>query len=166
MRKSMYKIQDDYINILSQVEAGEGELTPDLEKDLKINEEEKEAKALAYIQFIEEEGVFIERVKKEINRLKEIQKRSQNLVDRLKENLVNSVSLFGEYNTGFYSVNTRTSKSVNILEESSIPDVYKTKYETLKVDKGAIKKAIESGESVYGAEVVESKNISIGKIKR
>ena len=166
MSKSMYKIQDDYIDILSQVEEGEGELTPELEEALKINEEEKEAKALAYIQRIEEEGVFIDRVKKEINRLKEIQKRSQNLVDRLKGNLVDSVTLFGEYNTGFYSVNTRTSKSVNILEEGNVPEAYKTKTETIKVDKTAIKKAIESGESVDGAEIVESKNVSIGKLKR
>jgi len=162
----LYKIQDDYIDILSQVEDGEGELTPELEESLKINEEEKEAKSLAYIQRIEEESVFVERVKKEINRLKEIQKRSESFVDRLKGNLVESVNLFGEYNTGFYRVNTRVSKSVNILEESKVPDTYKTKTETIKIDKSAIKRAIEGGDEVLGAEIVKNKNISIGKLKR
>ena len=117
MGKSLYAIQEDYVDIIRDVEENDGELTADIESALAINEEEREAKALAYIQRIDEETAFIDRVSKEITRLTKMKKTKQNLVDRLKGTLVDSVILFGEYNTGLYKVGTRTSQSIYVFDE-------------------------------------------------
>ena len=164
--KTMYKIQDDYFDIINQVEELEGELTPELEEALKINEEDREAKSLAYIQKIQEKEDFIDRIANEIKRLQAMKKSEMRDVDWLKSTLVNSVQLFGEYDTGLYRVKTRTSKSVNIIDENKVPTQFKTTEQTTKLDKTAIKKAIDAGDDVAGAEVVENKSLSLGKPKK
>ncbi len=123
-------------------------------------------KALCYIQKIDEETAFIDRVKKEIDRLTKMKKSSESLVSRLKLNLVDSVNVFGEYDTGLYKVGVRVSKAVNIMDEGSIPNEFKTTESNVKIDKTAIKKAIGVGEIVEGAVIVENKSLSLGKPKK
>jgi len=61
-----------------------------------------------------------------------------------------------------FSITYRTSKAVNLLNVTEIPDIYlkQVARESL-VDKAAIKAAIENGETVPGAEIVERQNIQI-----
>ncbi len=48
--------------------------------------------------------------------------------------------------------------SVEIYDEKQIPDEYKTKVVTVKVDKTAIKKALkETGEIIPGAKIIDNK---------
>ena len=74
---SMHAIQEKYFDIIRDVENNEGELTPDMEKALKINEDEKESKALAYIQRISEGDGYVDRLSTEIARLTKIKKSEQ-----------------------------------------------------------------------------------------
>ena len=161
--RTMYAIKDDNYDIIDEVESLDGELTPDLEARLKINEEEREEKSLAYIQKIEEKESYVERLDKEIKRLTQMKKNEQRSIDFLKGSLVHSVGLFGEYDAGFYRVKTRTSQSVNILDEAEVSDQFKKAEEKVKIDKTAIKKAINSGDYVPGAEIVENHSLSLGK---
>ena len=80
--------------------------------------------------------------------------------------MVDSVTLMGEYNTGFYKVGVRVSQSVNILDEDKIPVAYKTTEEKVKVDKAALKRDIKSGLVISGAEILENKSLSIGAPKK
>jgi hypothetical protein len=162
----MYAIQEKYFDIIRDVENNEGELTPDMEKALEINEDEKEAKALAYIQRIDEANGYVDRLTKEIARLTKKKKSQQALVERLKGTLVDSVTLMGEYSTGFYSVGVRTSQAVNILDESKLPAEYVTTEEKTKVDKTAIKRDIKAGTVIDGAEILENKSLSLGTPKK
>ena len=84
-------------------------------------------------------------------------------MEYLKNMLTEDLLAHGEMKKEFTKVaySFRKSKQVVITDEDSIPPMYiKTKVENAP-DKTAIKKAIEGGETVTGAQVVENQNIQI-----
>lgn len=160
--KTLYNINNDYLELISQVEQAEGVLTPELEQALTINKSELEVKSIAYVEIIKQRESLNERIDNEIKRLQALKKSNDTLVSKLKNNLLNAVNLFGNYEAGFIKLSTRKSKQVVI--ECDVNDLHKS-FKTIKVtetaDKVAIKKAIESGETVYGCRLVENVNLSI-----
>ncbi len=97
---SLYKINQDLLEIFQQVDDQEGELTPEQETALEIKEGELQQKAVAYREVIGASESFISRIDDEIKRLQAIKKQKQSLVSRLKDNLLNAVKLFGEFEVG------------------------------------------------------------------
>ena len=160
--KTLYNINNDYLELISQVEEAEGVLTPELEEALTINKSELEVKSIAYVEIIKQRESLNERIDSEIKRLQALKKSNDTLVSRLKNNLLNAVNLFGSYNAGFIKLSTRKSKQVVIdYDVNDLPKQYKVVKVTETADKVAIKKAIESGETVYGCRLVENINLSI-----
>ena len=160
--KTLYNINNDYLELISQVEEAEGVLTPELEQALTINKSELEVKSIAYIEVIKQRESLNERIDSEIKRLQALKKSNDTLVSKLKNNLLNAVNLFGNYEAGFIKLSTRKSKQVVIdYDVNDLPKQYKVVKVTETADKVAIKKAIESGETVYGCRLVENVNLSI-----
>ena len=160
--KTLYNINNDYLELISQVEEAEGVLTPELEQALTINKSELEVKSIAYIEIIKQRESLNERIDNEIKRLQALKKSNDTLVSKLKNNLLNAVNLFGNYDAGFIKLSTRKSKQVVIeCDFNDLPKQYKVVKVTETADKVAIKKAIESGETVYGCRIVENVNLSI-----
>lgn len=160
--KTLYNINNDYLELISQVEEAEGVLTPELEQALTINKSELEVKSIAYIEIIKQRESLNERIDNEIKRLQALKKSNDTLVSKLKNNLLNAVNLFGNYDAGFIKLSTRKSKQVVIdYDVNDLPKQYKVVKVTETADKVAIKKAIESGETVYGCRLVENVNLSI-----
>ena len=160
--KTLYNINNDYLELISQVEEAEGVLTPELEQALIINKSELEVKSIAYIDIIKQRESLNERIDNEIKRLQALKKSNDTLVSKLKNNLLNAVNLFGNYDAGFIKLSTRKSKQVVIdYDVNDLPKQYKVVKVTETADKVAIKKAIESGETVYGCRLVENVNLSI-----
>ena len=160
--KTLYNINNDYLELISQVEQAEGVLTPELEQALTINKSELEVKSIAYVEIIKQRESLNERIDNEIKRLQALKKSNDTLVSKLKSNLLQAVNLFGSYNAGFIKLSTRKSKQVVIdYDVNDLPKQYKVVKVTETADKVAIKKAIESGETVYGCRLVENVNLSI-----
>ena len=160
--KTLYNINNDYLELISQVEEAEGVLTPELEQALTINKSELEVKSIAYVEIIKQRESLNERIDNEIKRLQALKKSNDTLVSKLKNNLLNAVNLFGNYDAGFIKLSTRKSKQVVIdYDVNDLPKQYKVVKVTETADKVAIKKAIESGETVYGCRIVENVNLSI-----
>lgn len=160
--KTLYNINNDYLELISQVEQAEGVLTPELEQALIINKSELEVKSIAYIEIIKQRESLNERIDNEIKRLQALKKSNDTLVSKLKNNLLNAVNLFGNYEAGFIKLSTRKSKQVVVdYDVNDLPKQYKVVKVTETADKVAIKKAIESGETVYGCRLVENVNLSI-----
>lgn len=160
--KTLYNINNDYLELISQVEQAEGVLTPELEQALTINKSELEVKSIAYIEIIKQRESLNERIDIEIKRLQALKKSNDTLVSKLKNNLLNAVNLFGNYDAGFIKLSTRKSKQVVVdYDVNDLPKQYKVVKVTETADKVAIKKAIESGETVYGCRLVENVNLSI-----
>lgn len=162
MEKSLYVIKEEYLDLISQIESSEGELTPELESALTINKSELEVKSIAYVEVIKQRESFNARIDEEIKRLQAIKKANDNLVLRLKNNLLNAVNMFGNFEAGFLKLSTRKSKSVEVnIDTNDLPKEFKSIKVTEAPDKTAIKKAIESGQEVEGCRIVENINLSI-----
>ena len=160
--KTLYQINNDYYDLISQIELAEGELTPELESALEINKNELEVKSIAYVEVIKQRESFNTRIDDEIKRLQAIKKQNDNLILRLKNNLLNAVNLFGSFDAGFLKFSTRKSKQVEVnIDPNDLPKEFKMVKVTETPDKNAIKKAIEQGQEVAGCRIVENINLQI-----
>jgi hypothetical protein len=52
MKTTLYNIEQEYLNLISEIESLDGELTPEIEEQLTINKEQLESKSVAYLQVI------------------------------------------------------------------------------------------------------------------
>ena len=160
--KSLYKINAEYMELFGRIEMAEGVLTPELEEELIIKKSELEVKSIAYVEVIKQRESFNDRIDDEIKRLQAMKKSNDTLISRLKTNLLQAVSIFGNYEAGFVKIGTRKSKQVVVdYDVNDLPKQYKTVKVTETADKVAIKKALESGETVYGCRLVENVNLQI-----
>ena len=160
--KTLYQINNEYYELINQVENAEGELTPELENALTINKAELEVKSIAYTEIIKQRESLNTRIDDEIKRLQALKKQNDNLVQRLKNNLLNAVNLFGNFEAGFLKFSTRKSVSVELdIDVNDLQKEYKTIKVTEQPDKMKIKKALEQGEEVKGCYLVTKQNLQI-----
>lgn len=102
-----------------------------------------------------------EGIQKEIKRLQKVKKANENLANRLKANMDESLKAIGsdKLKCGTFTFSYRKTKSVEILDLDALPSDYKAiEY---KPDKNAIKKAINDGEPVAGAALVEKNTLQL-----
>jgi hypothetical protein len=162
MEKSLYKITQKQQELFDFILEAEGEITPDVEESLKINEENFETKARGYIWMIKKLEADNITINEELNRLERIEKRNNKLIDRLKESMKMALEIFGESKKiDTFTLSLRKSKSVEIIDAELIPEAYRVVKTTETINKTEIKKAIESGEIVSGAIIKENQNIQI-----
>ena len=161
MKKSLYKIETEYLNILTKVDELGGELTPELEEQLNINESQLKGKSIAYLEFIRTKEALNTRIDEEIKRLNALKKTNNNLITRLKNGLYNAVKLYGDFESGLTKFGTRKTSSVSVADVNSLPKEYKKVKVTEQADKAAIKKALQNGEVIEGCEIIEGSNLKI-----
>ena len=159
--KSLYNITTEFAEIMQEIEANEGEITPIYEAALEIVEDELEQKATNYVEFIGDRTAFIARIDEEVKRLQALKKANKNLIERLKNNLLSAVLQFGDFTItkGLKKFTTRKSQSLIIEDETKVPGKFQI-VET-KPNKAAIKAAIKAGETVAGCYIQDNKNLSI-----
>ena len=121
-----------------------------------------EEKIEGYCQVIKELQADFDKYKAETDRLTARMKTAKNGIDRLKNSLLTFLKVSGQskVKVGTFAVSIGTSKQINILDEALIPTEYKTPQPD-KIDKTAIKKAIESGLDVAGAEIIINEGVRI-----
>jgi len=163
MKKSLYKIEKEYLEIANQLE--DGELSPELEMALAINESELQGKAVAYAYVIKESDDTVNAIDAEIKRLQGLKKTEQNKSKRLKETISNAMELYGiqEIKTETLKLNFRRSEGV-ICTDSEVSidkDLCTVVPETIKPNLSAIKKAIKEGVEVEGFEIEERYSLQI-----
>ena len=148
---NLYEITQEQKCLIAEIESMEGEITPEMEQALAITKEQLDQKSIAYLSVITNKEGFNALIDNEIKRLQAIKKRNDTLVRRLKENLLNAVRTFGEYEVGTHKFTTRKSSS----KEFKVIKV------TEQADKIALKKAIQEGMEIKGVELVEHLNLAI-----
>ena len=161
MKKSLYNIEQEYLEITNQLEGGE--LTPELETALAINESELQGKAVAYAYVIKESEDTVSVIDAEIKRLQGLKKTEQNKATRLKETISNAMNLYGitEIKTETLKLNFRRSEGVVGSSESLPNELCTVVPETIKPNLTAIKKAIKEGVEVEGFEIEERYSLQI-----
>lgn len=163
MSLKLYEIEQQYVELANQIIDNDGEITEELEKQLKINENELKTKGQAYALIIKQFEADNASIKAEKERLDNLAKSRQKTIDKLKERLLQSMNLYQlkDITTPLTKISIRNSTSTTITDESSIPKEYMIITETKKPDKKSIKEALQNGTVVAGAELTTNQNINI-----
>ena len=121
-----------------------------------------EEKVEGYCQVLKELQADLDKFKAESDRLAARMKTTKNGIDRMKESLLVFLKASGQskVKAGTFTVSIGTSKQTNIVDESLIPSEFKIPQPD-KIDKTAIKKVIESGDIVSGAELQINESVRI-----
>lgn len=158
---SLYEIDQRYLNAF-KVDEETGEVTLDEDELEKIEQDfqEKFDNIACYIKDLTALNVAIKDEKKSLDdRIKS----NTSKIESLKRYLTRSLELrdLNKYETAKNKVSFRSSKSVDVIDESKVPEEYiRVKTET-SVDKKAVLDALKGGAEIAGCELKESKNIQI-----
>ena len=156
MNQTLYAIANNIRNVLELGESGEipDEAIADTLEALNMEFDEKLDAVLAYRQGLVHESSAYDA---EIERLTARKKALNSKADKMKEYAINMMQAVHKVNhTGLFSVTIgKPSKVVGIDDLSLIPAEFTvTKIEP---NRTAIKKAIDSGETIPGALIIDGK---------
>lgn len=156
---NLFNIDEELYKIYNEIENNCGEMTPELEAALEITESERQTKGEGYVHVIKQLRSQSEMIKNEAKRLYDLAKKYENSAGVLSDKLLESVVVHGQIKTAFVTISSRKSKSVTITDESLLgAEFMRIKTEP---NKTAIKEAIESGQEVQGALIVENYSLNI-----
>ena len=159
--RALYHIDEELNAINEELMAAQGELTPELENKLVITKQELAEKSVNYALVILNNQADSNAIDAEIKRLKALKDAIDSTTDKLKEAVSNAMLMHDltEVKSPLVKMSFRKSKSVHITDENEL-DASFFEYKRT-VNKTAIKKAIEGGELVVGAELIEKDNLQI-----
>lgn len=123
---NIYNIQQSLFSIFDELEENGGELTPELEEQLNITQEQFKSKIKDYSNVIKMLETDITAIKEEKARLSDLQKSKEKNIERLKKIMVEAIENFGDttktggkyvdYGTGKVSI--RNSQAIEVEEDS------------------------------------------------
>lgn len=123
---NIYNIQQYLFSIFDELEENGGELTPELEEQLNITQEQFKSKIKDYSNVVKMLETDITAIKEEKARLSDLQKSKEKNIERLKKIMVEAIENFGDttksggkyvdYGTGKVSV--RNSQAIEVEEDS------------------------------------------------
>lgn len=156
---NLFNIKQEYLLIAQQLT--DGELTPELEEQLAINEQNLHDKAINYGYVIKSFESETDIIDAEIKRLQELKRSRVNATERLKQTITEALEFYGitEVKAPTFKLSFRKSESIECDDVIS-PEYCVTKTTTTP-DKVAIKQAIKEGKEVQGARLVVKNNLQI-----
>lgn len=185
---NIFEISQELLRLFDQIEEQDGEITPDIEQELFVREEELEHKLKSFAWKISLIKGEIQVIKDEIDRLNKIKESKIKLEERLREIVKNTVIMFGEtgktgnkkikYDTlNLYTVN---KDKVDLDEEqfyipeymnytikvdntvfAEIADKLPAESVSWNINKTKIGNALKEGLDVPGANLIENPYIVI-----
>ena len=122
---NIYNIKQELLNIFNELEENGGELTPELEEQLNITQEEFRDKIKSYSNAVKMLENDIIDIKAEKARLNDLQKSKEKTIERLKKIMIDAVELFGDTNKsgskyldyGTGKVSIRNTQVVEVEED-------------------------------------------------
>jgi hypothetical protein len=151
---TLYEIDQELLNCID-TETGE---VIDAEK-LNSLQMERETKIESVALWIKDLKAEAEAYKAEKQAFADRQRIAENKLESLK-NWLASVLAGEKFKTTKVAVSFRRTKRVEVADIFALDENY-VKYSEPTADKAAIKKAIEAGETVKGAQLVESVSVTI-----
>lgn len=161
--KSLYNIEQEYLNILLEIEDNDGEITESIEEKLVINENEFELKSINYAYIIKSINDSKLIIKQEIDRLRNLLEKENKKEESLKSNLVSAMLNFNieKVESPTLKLSIRKSEAINIIDEEAIESDYIDIKEVSTISKTRLKEAIKAGINVKGAELIINHNLQI-----
>lgn len=160
MELTLYQISEEQRRLDAMLEETGGELTPEIEEALAVNEGNFMQKSRDYGYAILRYKAFVEAIKAEKSRLDGIKKTCENSIARMEERLIEAMKQFEKPKVEMDTVklSLRKSERVIIDDENAVPADCKTiKVEISKTD---LKRHIKAGEDC-GAHLEENHSLII-----
>jgi len=158
---NLYEITQEaqYLAALLETE----ELTPELEAELLINQEQLQIKGINYAKVISNYQGESDQIDAEIKRLKAMKESRDKKVTWLTESLKKAMLISGieKIESPLFKISLRRSEAVEVDIPESLPVDWQVKKVMITADKVAIKKAIKEGYAITGARLVENFNLQI-----
>ena len=159
---------DEYRAFLNRVIELEGELTPEMEEALVISKDNLDEKIEGNSLYYQELSQYVSSLKERFKSLKEQYNKRlsflENQMDKVKMRA--KVILYTletkKIDTGLTKISLqRTKKVVEIVDETLLSARFLKESVVVTIDKEAIRLALESGEVVDGARLVENEFVKI-----
>jgi len=151
------------LEISAMAEENNGTLTEEQVNQLIEIQTQSPAKLKVFCNFLKLMEAKIQICKDRKKEINEVQKHAEGVIGRMEERLAEFVDSQGKsYHAGEYDLKSRRSKSVELVDGFDNP--FFCSVEMVKVvtpDKKRIKEALEAGEEVPGATLVEKCNLTI-----
>lgn len=93
---TLFDIEDKYLQLMDEIESLDGELTPEIEEQLKINEAQLKEKITSYYYIIKTNESLQLSAKEEIDRINNYIKVKENLNKKLKSKVLEALNIFGD----------------------------------------------------------------------
>jgi hypothetical protein len=158
---NLYQITQEaqYLAALLETE----EITPELEAELLINQEQLQSKGINYAKVIANYQSESDAIDAEIKRLKAMKESRDKKVIWLTESLKKAMLVSGieKIESPLFKISLRRSEAVEVDVVEALPASFQNVKNVVMADKMAIKEAIKKGENVFGARIVENFNLSI-----
>lgn len=158
---TLYELTSEHHLIMDAIEEAGGEITPEIEAMLAINEDNFLTKAEGYAEIIAKYTILAENAKTRKAQCERVQRVAENAVKRMKERIAQAME---EYNlpkveVGMHKLSFRTSQAVEITDEAKIPNGYIKV--TTSVDKKKLRDDLLAGVVVEGAELKMKKSLQV-----
>lgn len=158
---NLYDIDLEYKEILEIIDDNDGVIPEDLDEKFEQISVDRTKKIENIIKFIKNLEAYSKTAKSEAEKLEKKSKTAQNKADYFRNLLTIVVGEGNKWKSSIASVSWGTSNSVEILDAKLIPSNYIETEVNVKIDKVAIKTAINSSIDVPGAKLNTSKYIKI-----
>lgn len=126
---NIFQLAYELQTIIDELEENGGEITPEIEEQLDINQEGVKRKVEAFTQVVHQLESDIEAIKIESKRLADLKKRKEATIESVKKLILYSIDMFGE-----------TAKSGSRFIDFGTGKVSTRKSETLEIDTDAYDK--------------------------
>lgn len=158
---SLWKISQEQQELNALLFEAEGELTPELEERLAINEANLEVKAEDYAVSMDMLKASAEAARQEVKRLTAYVKRCESAEERMRRALASAMEVCecDRLEVGTHRLSFRKSEAVVITDEVAIPNDYIV-VET-KINKANLKADLKAGATIPGAYLEERRNLQI-----
>ena len=163
MTPTLYNISTELSAILAAIEEAGGEITPEIEEALAISEGQFTTKSEEYGHAILNLEAMAAAAKAEKERLANLQKFYDTTVERLRTAMIAAMKATGKekVETPTMRLSLRHTTATEVDDIALLPSEFKTTKVEEVADKTAIKKAIQSGEDVPGAHLVDNVSLQI-----
>ena len=157
---TLYNITNKFAELMDKAE--NGELTEEeynkLGEELALELQNKSSNIIGYVRNSE---LLIEAMKAEEKRISDMRKAGEIKIEKFKQYVKDNMERLGldkiPTELGTLSI-AKNPMSVEIEDETAVPEKFKTIVQTVKVDKTAIKNHFkETGEVVAGVQIVDDK---------
>ena len=127
--RSIYAIQQEYVNLIEELEENGGELTEELEAILMKNEEDFKQKVKNYVFIIKEKESSLALLDDEIRRLQALKKTRKTVIDKLETTILNALLLYGKidnksgvvrYEGDTFKLSTRKSNKTIVYDSEGL----------------------------------------------